>query len=107
MTLRLYYTDSYLTKFDATVLAVKPDGERLAVGLDRTAFYPTSGGQPHDTGTLGGLPVTDVIEDDEDRVLHVLSGPITGVVTGGIDWPRRFDHIHQPTGESIHSQAVL
>src|SRR2546426_10904012 len=107
MTLRLYYTDSYLTKFDATVLAVEPDGERLAVVLDRTAFYPTSGGQPHDTGTLGGLPVTDVIEDDEDRVLHVVSGPITGVVTGGIDWPRRFDHMQQHTGQHILSQAFL
>src|SRR3989441_461122 len=84
MTLRLYYTDSYLTKFDATVLAVEPHGDRLAVILDRSAFYPTSGGQPHDTGTLGGLPVTEVIEDDEDRVLHVVSGPITGIVTGGI-----------------------
>src|SRR2546422_1169759 len=107
MTLRLYYTDSYLTKFDATVLAVEPHGERLAVVLDRTAFYPTSGGQPHDTGTLGGLPVTDVIEDDEDRVLHVVSGPITGVVTGGIDWPRRFDHMQQHTGQHILSQAFL
>ena len=107
MTLRLYYTDSYLTKFDATVLAVEPHGDRLAVILDRSAFYPTSGGQPHDTGTLGGLPVTEVIEDDEDRVLHVVSGPITGVVTGGIDWPRRFDHMQQHTGQHILSQAFL
>src|SRR3989441_5079345 len=107
MTLRLYYTDSYLTEFDATVLAVEPHGERLAVILDRSAFYPTSGGQPHDTGTLGGLSVTEVIEDDDDRVLHVVSGPITGVVTGGIDWPRRFDHIQQHTGQHILSQAFL
>src|SRR2546427_133242 len=68
MTLRLYYTDSYLTEFDATVIAVEPHGERLAVILDRSAFYPTSGGQPHDTGTLGGLPVTEVIEDDESEL---------------------------------------
>jgi len=107
MTLRLYYTDSYLTEFDATVLAVEPHGERLAVILDRSAFYPTSGGQPHDTGTLGGLSVTEVIEDDDDRVLHVVSGPITGVVTGGIDWPRRFDHMQQHTGQHILSQAFL
>src|SRR3989449_1321223 len=107
MTLRLYYTDSYLTKFDATVLAVEPHGDRLAVILDRSAFYPTSGGQPHDTGTLGGLPVTEVIEDDEDRVLHVVSGPITGIVTGGIDWLRRFDHMQQHTGQHILSQAFL
>src|SRR5256712_10638916 len=107
MTLRLYYTDSYLAEFDATVLAVAPHGERLAVILDRSAFYPTSGGQPHDTGTLGGLSVTEVIEDDDDRVLHVVSGPITGVVTGGIDWPRRFDHMQQHTGQHILSQAFL
>src|SRR5881628_3126771 len=107
MTLRLYYTDSYLTEFDATVLAVEPHGERLAVILDRSAFYPTSGGQPHDTGTLGGLSVTEVIEDDDDRVLHMVSGPITGVVTGGIDWPRRFDHMQQHTGQHILSQAFL
>src|SRR2546428_14006739 len=100
MTFRLYYTDSYLTKFDATVLAVEPHGDRLAVILDRSAFYPTSGGQPHDTGTLGGLPVTEVIEDDEDRVLHVASGPITGVVTGGIGWPRRFDHMRDPNRDT-------
>src|SRR5438445_9885979 len=107
MTLRLYYTDSYLKKFDATVVAVEPHGDRLPVILDRSAFYPTSGGQPHDTGTLGGLPVTEVIEDDEDRVLHVVSGPITGVVTGSIDWPRRFDHMQQHTGQHLLSQAFL
>src|SRR3989441_8887916 len=107
MTLRLYYTDSYLTEFDATVIAVERHGERLAVILDRSAFYPTSGGQPHDTGTLGGLPVTEVIEDDDDRVLHVVSGPITGVVTGSIDWPRRFDHMQQHTGQHLLSQAFL
>src|SRR5438445_2980555 len=107
MTLRLYSTDSYLAKFDATVVAVEPHGDRLPVSLARSAFYPTSGGQPHDTGTLGGLPVTEVIEDDEDRVLHVVSGPITGIVTGGIDWPRRFDHMQQHTGQHILSQAFL
>src|SRR3989475_3947689 len=107
MTLRLYYTDSYLTEFDATVIAVEPHGERLAVILDRSAFYPTSGGQPQETGTLGGLSVTEVIEDDDDRVLHVVSGPITGVVTGSIDWPRRFDHMQQHTGQHLLSQAFL
>src|SRR2546430_15640766 len=105
MTLRLYYTDSYLTKFDATVLAVEPHGDRLAVILDRSAFYPTSGGQPHDTGTLGGLPVTDVIEDDEDRVLHAVSRPITRIVTGGIDRARRFYHMQRHPWQHILWQA--
>src|SRR2546428_13145413 len=106
MTLRLYYTDSYLTEFDATVIAVEPHGERLAVILDRSAFYPTSGGQPHDTGTLGGLAVTEGIEDDEDRVVHVGSGPSTGIVSGGIGRPRRFGHMRQHTGQHIPSQAI-
>ena len=107
MTERLYYADSYLTQFDATVLTSEPNGDRLAVILDRTAFYPTSGGQPHDTGTLSGVLVTDVIEDSEDRVLHLVSGPLTGAVTGAIDWPRRFDHMQQHTGQHILSQAFL
>ncbi|TMJ13097.1 MAG: alanyl-tRNA editing protein [Bacillati bacterium ANGP1] len=107
MTERLYYADSYLTQFEATVLASEPHGDRLAVILDRTAFYPTSGGQPHDTGTLSGVPVTDVIEDGEDRVLHLVSAPLTGAVAGAIDWPRRFDHMQQHTGQHILSQAFL
>jgi len=107
VTLRLYYTDSYLTEFDATVLAAEPRGEHVAVLLDRTAFYPTSGGQPHDVGTLGGKPVTEVIEDDSDRVLHLVAGTVTGAVTGRIDWPRRFDHMQQHTGQHILSQAFL
>src|SRR5438128_11088193 len=105
MTLRLYYTDSYRTKLDATVLAVEPHGERLAVILDRSAFYPTSGGQPHDTGTLGGLSGTEVIEDDDDRVLHVVSGPSTGAVTGGIDSPRRVAHMQTQPGQHLREQA--
>jgi len=107
VTERLYYADSYLTQFEATVLASEPHGDRLAVILDRTAFYPTSGGQPHDTGTLSGVPVTDVIEDGDDRVLHLVSGPLTGAVAGAIDWPRRFDHMQQHTGQHILSQAFL
>jgi len=107
VTERLYYTDSYLREFDATVLTSEPHGDRLAVILDRTAFYPTSGGQPHDTGTLSGVPVTDVIEDGDDRVLHLVSGPLTGAVAGAIDWPRRFDHMQQHTGQHILSQAFL
>jgi alanyl-tRNA synthetase len=85
--LRLYYTDSYLTEFGATVLTAEPRGERTAVILDRTAFYPTSGGQPHDTGTLNGIPVSEVVEDDEARVVHLVAGPVVGAVTGRIDWP--------------------
>ena len=68
MTERLYYTDPFLTGFDAQVLQVvtAPDG-RPAVVLDRTAFYPTSGGQPFDTGSIGAVRVADVLDQGGDR----------------------------------------
>jgi alanyl-tRNA synthetase len=104
MTLRLYYTDSYLRDFDAAVVDRADGGRR--VYLDRTAFYPTSGGQPHDTGTLGGAAVVDTV-DEGDRIAHLLADPIDGTtVHGGVDWPRRFDHMQQHTGQHLLS-AVL
>jgi alanyl-tRNA synthetase len=104
MTLRLYYTDSYLRDFDAAVVDRADGGRR--VYLDRTAFYPTSGGQPHDTGTLGGAAVVDTV-DEGDRIAHLLADPIDGAtVHGGVDWPRRFDHMQQHTGQHLLS-AVL
>ena len=103
---RLYYTDSYLTTFQADILEVRPVASRYHVYLDRTAFYPTSGGQPYDLGLLGGRPVVDVADED-DRIAHVLeSEPPTGSVTGEIDWARRFDHMQQHTGQHLLS-AVL
>lgn len=104
MTTRLYYSDSYLTEFDALVVERAEDGRR--VYLERTAFYPTSGGQPHDTGMLGDAAVRDVIDEGE-RIAHVLDAPVNeGVVTGRIAWPRRFDHMQQHTGQHVLS-AVL
>jgi alanyl-tRNA synthetase len=101
---RLYYTDSYLTTFDATVIDQGDGGRR--VYLDRTAFYPTSGGQPFDTGRLGGVQVVDVV-DEADRVAHLLEAPIgPGPVRGTVDWGRRFDHMQQHTGQHLLS-AVL
>ena len=105
-TTRLYYTDSYLTSFDARVVDIADGGRR--VYLDQTAFYPTSGGQPNDVGTLGGAQVTDVI-DEGDRIAHVLSTPIRGDATGvagEVEWERRFDHMQQHTGQHLLS-AVL
>jgi len=105
-TTRLYYTDSYITSFDARVVDIADDGRR--VYLDRTAFYPTSGGQPNDLGVLGGGIVTDII-DEGDRIAHVLDNGISGdvrEVTGKIDWQRRFDHMQQHTGQHLLS-AVL
>jgi alanyl-tRNA synthetase len=102
VTVRLYYTDSYLAEFTARV--VSTDGTR--VYLDRTAFYPTSGGQAHDLGALGGMRVADVV-DEESRVAHVLESPATFApgteVSAAIDWPRRFDHMQQHTGQHLLS----
>ena len=104
MTERLYYTDCYLQQFRANVVEIADDGRR--VYLDRTAFYPTSGGQPFDTGTLGGANVIDVI-DEEERIAHVLDAAITETeITAQIDWPRRFDHMQQHSGQHLLS-AVL
>jgi alanyl-tRNA synthetase len=101
MTLRLYYTDSYLRDFDASVVEHADGGRR--VYLDRTAFYPTSGGQPHDVGTLGGVAVVDVVDEGE-RVAHVLAAPLTAArVRGSVDWSRRFDHMQQHTGQHLLS----
>lgn len=104
---RLYRADPYLRTFDANVARRTVVGKRPAIVLDRTAFYATSGGQPNDTGTLNGVAVVDVIEDEADgSVLHVLAAPCDGEhVHGEIDWARRFDHMQQHSGQHILSQA--
>lgn len=106
MTERLYYNDSYLTEFRANVTSVGPD--RMHIYLDRTAFYPSSGGQPADRGTLGGKPVADVV-DEEDRILHLLEAPLEQIaeVTASIDWARRFDHMQQHSGQHLLSAVLL
>jgi alanyl-tRNA synthetase len=104
MTLRLYYTDSYLRDFDADIVERADGGRRIY--LDRSAFYPTSGGQPCDTGTIGGNAVVDVVDEGE-RVAHLLADPLGGSrVSGAVDWERRFDHMQQHTGQHLLS-AVL
>ena len=105
MTSRLYYTDAYSTAFDGRITELSADGRR--VYLDQSAFYPTSGGQPFDLGSLDGTPVTDVVDED-DRVAHVLAEPLTNrsvgdAVRGAIDWRRRFDHMQQHTGQHLLS----
>ncbi|HYN86148.1 MAG TPA: DHHA1 domain-containing protein [Pyrinomonadaceae bacterium] len=112
MTERLYYTDSHLVEFDARVTAARTTADgRPALLLDRTAFYPTGGGQPNDTGALDSARVVDCLEDEEsDDVLHVFEGeaPSAGArVRGRVDWPRRLDHIQQHTGQHILSQAFV
>src|SRR6185437_13046997 len=103
VTHRLYYTNSYLAAFTSTVAAESDDRRR--VYLDETAFYPTSGGQPHDLGTLGGVEVVDVVDEGE-RIAHLLSEPLSTPaqpVAGVIDWTRRFDHMQQHTGQHLLS----
>src|SRR5258708_38289329 len=111
MTDRLYYNDAHLRTFDAAVQRV--DGP--IVILDRTAFYPTSGGQPFDTGTLGGARVVDVVDQEDGTIAHVLDkgsdplvDPCRGLIPGApvhgeIDWARRFDHIQQHSGQHMPS----
>jgi alanyl-tRNA synthetase len=105
-TKRLYYDDPRCRAFDAVVTRAFEHGGRAAVVLDRTAFYPTSGGQPFDTGRLSGVDVVDTI-DLGDEVAHVLAGPIGegASVRGEIDWARRSDHMQQHTGQHILSAA--
>ena len=109
MTERLYHSDPYGTTFDAQVMGKQPHNDRLAVVLDRTAFYPTGGGQPHDTGTLNGAQVIEVVERD-GTVVHLLpteSWLPADQVRGEIDWSRRFDHMQQHTGQHVLSQAFM
>jgi alanyl-tRNA synthetase len=108
---RLYYKDSHLIEFEARVI---DQSERVsgwtAVTLDRTAFYPTGGGQPSDTGTLDGTRVVECVDDEQNGILHVVQGrapEIGSTVRGRIDWLRRLDHIQQHTGQHILSQAFI
>ncbi|NLE75128.1 MAG: alanyl-tRNA editing protein [Chloroflexi bacterium] len=103
---RLYYADSYLTEFTARVAGWTEHRGRPAVILNQTAFYPTSGGQPHDTGRLNGVAVVAVEENECGDVLHLTERRFDQqAVQGQVDWPRRHDHMQQHTGQHILSQA--
>jgi alanyl-tRNA synthetase len=110
-TQRLYYEDPWLRRFEARVAEVRRIGERTAVVLDRSAFYPESGGQLADRGTLGAATVSDV-QLEGQRVLHYLShageAPAVGeAVQATIDAPRRRSHMALHTGQHILSRALL
>ncbi len=107
MTERIYYSDPACVEFDATVVSCADVEGRLVATLDRSAFYPTSGGQPNDTGSLGDVQVIDVLELDDERIGHVVSAPLVegARVRGRIDRARRFDHMQQHTGQHILSAA--
>jgi alanyl-tRNA synthetase len=119
MTDRLYYTDPYLRTFEASVERVDTRGGRIGLVLDRTAFYPTSGGQPFDLGTVDDWRVVEVEDEEDGSVVHLLE-PATTAKAGSshvpeagaavrceIDWPRRFDHMQQHTGQHVLSAAFV
>ena len=114
MTKRLYYDDAYLWEFDAAVTRIRPGKKQgtWEAALDRSAFYPTSGGQPFDTGKLaftgGEVHVTDVEADREGEVWHTLDREIQEgtAVHGMIDGARRTDHMEQHGGEHMLAGAI-
>ncbi len=106
MTERLYFQNPYETSFEATVVQHVRVSDQLAVVLDRTHFYPTSGGQPNDLGTIDQVLVIDVSTQADGSILHLLADEIwNDQVHAEIDWPRRFDHMQQHTGQHILSAA--
>ncbi|MGE0552959.1 MAG: DHHA1 domain-containing protein [Gemmatimonadales bacterium] len=110
MSARSYYFDSYLTRFESTVEEAGELDDGPYVVLERSAFYPTSGGQPFDRGTLNGVAVSDVfVRESDGKVIHRLATPVARgeTVVGEIDWPRRLDHMQQHTGQHVLSQAFI
>ena len=111
MTHKLYWEDSRLITFRATVVACQSGAGRTAIVLDQTAFYPTGGGQPCDIGRLGPHQVDEVTIDDQERILHWIDGATTlnpgETITGEIDWARRREMLQQHTAQHILSQAFF
>jgi alanyl-tRNA synthetase len=109
-TRRLYHDDSYLRRFEATVLGHTSYKDKAAVVLDETAFYPEAGGQLGDRGTLGGVVVSDTQELDDGTIVHVVSGELPAVgarVAGELDWARRRQHMAQHTAQHLLSGTLL
>ena len=104
---KLYQQDPFLTRFTAQVVSCAADKGGWSVVLDRTAFYPEGGGQPWDTGTLNGIPVTQVQEQD-GAVVHTCAARLEPgtQVEGAVDWARRFDLMQQHSGEHIVSGLI-
>jgi alanyl-tRNA synthetase len=113
MTDRLYYHDSFLYDFDARVVEVFDSDGRSAIVLNRTAFYPTSGGQVHDVGVLQAdgrqIAITEVADEEDGRILHFALRPLAvgTQVHGTVDAPRRRDHVQQHSGQHVLSAAFI
>jgi alanyl-tRNA synthetase len=107
VTRRLFYEDQYLREFSSRVIRRLEIAGRPAVVLEATAFYPTSGGQPHDTGSINGARVVDVVEEGEE-IVHVLDRAFDGdEARGTVDWARRMDHLQQHHGQHLLSEAFV
>jgi alanyl-tRNA synthetase len=103
---RLYFQDAYLRHFSAHVVAHRGQGGQHLIALDQSAFYPEGGGQPADTGTLGGAQVLDVQSDEDGAVWHYLAAPLgSETLQGEVNWERRFDHMQQHHGQHLLSAA--
>lgn len=109
MTRRLYYDDARRLEFSSAVVEIRElDGGRLGVVLEETCFYPTSGGQMHDLGELGGAAVVDVLDEDP-QIVHVIEGPaptVGAVLAGRVDGVRRAHHRQQHTGQHVLSRVL-
>jgi len=107
MTEKLYYNNPHTLEFTASITEVLPYNDKFAVFLDETFFYPTSGGQPFDTGIPNNIKVSDVFEKD-GKIFHITeSAPEPGPVTGKIDYHRRLEHMQHHTGQHLLSQAFI
>lgn len=107
MSERLYYQDQYTRLFRSNIIERTESNHHPAVVLEGTYFYPTSGGQPYDTGMIEGIKVLDVvIRHSDGAIMHVLETTVeSDDVRAEIDWNRRFDHMQQHTGQHILSQS--
>jgi alanyl-tRNA synthetase len=107
LTEKIFHTDSYWHKFEAKIVKRGEINGRPALVLDRTAFYPTSGGQKHDRGTIGNVRVIDVLIRD-DEIWHLCDGAVDEErITADVDWQRRFDFMQQHTGFHLLAQSFL
>lgn len=111
MSERRYYEDAYTASFQAKIIETVIENNRFGLVLAETYFYPASGGQPADGGTINGRPLTEItIRQTDEAIIHWLAEPageVGGMATAVIDWPRRFDHMQHHTGQHILSQAFI
>lgn len=105
----LYYVDAMQKEFTANVVKTGKEADRSYIVLDNTAFYPTGGGQPHDTGWINTIEIIDVekVEDEIRHYSHEEVENISGEITGKLNWTRRFDHMQQHAGQHILTAAFV